>query len=324
MEQYTDDERVENLKAWWKENGASIGVGITLGVIVLFGWRYWGDYRNAGLEQASRTYDAFIEAAGKPDASQRGQAVLTDFPQSPYAVLAALRLAKLALDSGDTTTAIQRLEWVISNAKLDELKDIARLRLARVRWATGQIDHAHQLLDSVTTVTLNAERDELKGDLYLVSNEVAKAKSAYAAALAASGGNRLLQLKLEHLAAPTADALLVSAPAPLPEPVKSETAATAPTRSAEPAPESAPVAELVPVSKAVPVAELAPAKELEPIPAVEPVPVVEPVAPVVEPAPVTESTPVPPNPSAEPATDPAANPDGAVPAAPPIPATSGQ
>ena len=61
MEQYTDDERVEDLKKWWKENGASIIVGIALGVMAIFGWRYWNSYRDAQAETASRAYDAFIE-----------------------------------------------------------------------------------------------------------------------------------------------------------------------------------------------------------------------------------------------------------------------
>ena len=297
MEQYTDDERVENLKAWVKESGASIGVGIALGVIALFGWRAWGDYQNARMELASHAYDVFIEAVAKPDARERGQKILTDFPQSPYAALAALRLAQLALDGGDATTAIQRLEWVISNAQLDELRDIARLRLARAQWAAGQLESAQKLLDSVTTATLNAERDELKGDLHLARNETAKARSAYAAALAASGGNRLVQWKLDQLAGPTPDALLIPAPAPLPEPqpqpVKSESAETAPVpaRADEPATEPVPAVELTPVVEAASVAELAPAVELEPMPVVEPAPVTASptAAPVAEPAPVTAS-----------------------------------
>ena len=306
MEQYTDDERVENLKAWLKESGASIGVGIALGIIALFGWKAWGDYQNARMEQASHAYDAFIEAVAKPDARERGQKVLTDFPQSPYAALAALRLAQLALDGGDAATAIQRLEWVLNNAQLDELRDIARLRLARAQWAAGQVESAQKLLDSVTTATLNAERDELKGDLHLARNETAKARSAYAAALVASGGNRLVQWKLDQLAGPTPDALLIPAPAPLPEPqpVKSKSAETAPVpaRADEPATESVPVVELTPVVEAAPVAELAPAKELEPMPVVEPAPVTEPV---------TESAPT-------------AAPDAAIPAAPSLPAIPSQ
>ena len=329
MEQYTDDERVENLKTWWKENGISIGVGIALGVIALFGWRAWGDYQNSRIEQASRAYDAFIEAVAKPDARERGQKILTDFPQSTYAALAALRLAQLALDSSDAATAIQRLEWVVSNAQLDELRDIARLRLARVQWAAGQPESAQKLLDSVSTATLNAERDELKGDLHLARNETAKARSAYAAALAASGGNRLVQWKLDQLVGPTTDALLIPAPAPLPEPqpVKSESAETAPVPADtdKPALESVPVVELAPVIEAAPVAELAPAEELTPMPVAEPGPVTAPpITPVAEPAPVTQSTPPAPNPLAEPAAAPAAQPDAVVPAGSSLPATPGQ
>ena len=244
MEQYTDDERVEDLKKWWKENGASIIVGIALGVIAIFGWRYWNSYRDAQAETASRAYDAFVEAVAKPDAGparQLGQTVITDFPKSPYAALTALRLAKLAVEGGDAAAAIQQLEWVIGNARLDEFKDIARLRLARVKLAAGQIAEAEKLLDEVTTANLNAEREELKGDLALAGKNPEKARTAYAAALVASGGNRLLQLKLDDLAAATPETV-VAASAALsspPEPAKAPTAA-APSEPPKAPPEPAP------------------------------------------------------------------------------------
>ena len=88
---------------------------------------------------------------------------------------AALRLAKLAMDSGDAAATAQQLEWVIANAQLDEIKDIARLRLARAQLAAGQLAEAGKLLDSVATASLNAEREELRGDIYLAGNEPAKA-----------------------------------------------------------------------------------------------------------------------------------------------------
>ncbi|MGB2680288.1 MAG: tetratricopeptide repeat protein, partial [Candidatus Competibacter sp.] len=154
MDQYTDDERVEDLKNWWKENGASIIVGIGLGVIAIFGWQYWNSYRHGKAEQASQAYDAFIEAVEKPDADQarqRGQALLNNFPKSPYTTLAALRLAKLAADSGDAPAAIKQLEGVIETAQLDELKDIARLRLARVLFGAGRPADAEQALNQIKT-----------------------------------------------------------------------------------------------------------------------------------------------------------------------------
>ena len=242
MDQYTDDERVEDLKKWWKENGVSIIGGIALGLVAIFGWQYWNSHRTAQAEAASRAYDIFVAAAEKSDAEQtrqRGQVLLTDFPHSAYAALTALRLAKLATDNGDTAAASQRLEWVIGNAQLDELKDIARLRLARVLSAAGRTEEAGKLLASVTTTTLMAERDELQGDLYLAGNDAAKARTAYATALAASGGNPLLQLKLDNLAPPTAESVAI-APAEPP-----------PTKSVEPAAPLEPAAPVEPAATTV-------------------------------------------------------------------------
>ena len=299
MEQYTDDERVEDLRKWWKENGASILIGIALGVIAIFGWRYWISHRDAQAETASQAYDAFVAVVEKPDADQarqRGQALTTGFPKSPYAALAALRLAHLALDGGDRATAVQHLEWAIDHARLDELRDIARLRLARVRLAAGQTAEAEKLLEGVATASLNAEREELKGDLYLAGNHPEKARTAYAAALAASGDSRLLQLKLDNLAATTSDAVVPAPPAPPPQPesAKPESApvATAPAPTptaapAEPAPTSAPAA-----PTAQPTTESAAAVPAEPAATpIEPTPPSVPPLPT-EPAPA--STPVPP------------------------------
>ncbi len=247
MEQYTDDERVEDLKKWWKENGASILIGIALGVIAIFGWRYWLSHRDAQAEIASGAYDAFVAAVEKPDAGparQLGQTLIADFPKSPYAALAALRLARLALDGGDHATASRQLEWVIGNARSDELRDIARLRLARVRLAAGQTAEAEKLLESMATASLNAEREELRGDLYLAGNQPDKARTAYAAALAASGDDRLLQLKLDELAVATPGAVIPAPPAPPPppEPAKPESAPTAAVPATLSTTESAPVA----------------------------------------------------------------------------------
>ena len=255
MEQYTDDERVEDMKKWWKENGASIIVGIVLGVIAIFGWRYWNSYRDTQAETASRAYDAFIVAVQKPDAAdsarQLGQAVIADFPKSPYATLAALHLAKLAGAGGDHAAASQQLEWVIGNARLDEFKDIARLRLARVKVATGQAAEAEKLLDGISTASLSAEREELKGDLYLAGKNPEKARTAYAAALAASGDNRILQFKLDELATATPDTVVPAPvapptpPAPPPvEPAKSSSPPAPAANATAPAATAAPPAAL--------------------------------------------------------------------------------
>jgi len=246
MEQYTDDERVEDLKKWWKENGASILVGIALGLVAIFGWRYWTSYRDASAEQASQAYDAFLAQAGKPDAEparQQGQTLLSAFAQSPYAALTALRLAQLAVTGGDYAVASQQLEWVIANARLDELKDIARLRLARIKFAAGQSAEAEKLVESVSSASLKAEREELKGDLYLAAQQPEQARAAYVAAMAANG-QRFLQLKLDNLTVATAETVVAapSTPPPAPEPAPAPAVTPEPAAAipAQPVTEAAP------------------------------------------------------------------------------------
>ena len=54
MIQYTSFERVEDLRKWWKENGARIATGVALSLIAIFGWQYWGSYYNTQAEKASQ------------------------------------------------------------------------------------------------------------------------------------------------------------------------------------------------------------------------------------------------------------------------------
>lgn len=294
MEQYTDDERVEDLKKWWKENGASILVGIALGLVAIFGWRYWTSYRDASAEQASQAYDAFLAQAGKPDAEparQQGQALLGAFAQSPYAALTALRLAQLAATGGDYAAASQQLEWVIANARLEELKDIARLRLARIKFAAGQPAEAEKLVESVSSASLKAEREELKGDLYLAAQQPEQARAAYVAAMAANG-QRFLQLKLDNLTVATAETVVAapSTPPPAPEPAPAPAVTPEPAAAipAQPVTEAAPPStSAAPTAPATEPPAAAPASTAtEPSTAQPAVPVGEPAAsaPAVLPA----------------------------------------
>ncbi len=271
MTQYNDDERVDDLKKWWKENGASIIAGIVLGLIAIFGWQYWNSYRDTQAEKASLAYDQFIEAVEQPDAEQarqRGKTVLNDFPKSSYAVLAALQLARLEMDQGDTAAAAQHLEWIIANARLDEFKDIARLRLARVRFAAEQPIEARKLLEDVKTASLFAEREELKGDLYLAGGDIAQARIAYTAALAMDGGTPLLQFKIDNLTPATAESVVTAPPSPPPARIEPAEAIES-TQPVEPA-ESAESAESTESVEPVDATKPEPAETTESVESVEP------------------------------------------------------
>lgn len=209
MDHYSDEEQIEAIKKWWRANGKAIIAGVLIGLAIIFGWRYWTAYRHTHAVEASTHYNTLLQALEENDAEtihSRGQQLLEEFPDSPYATLAALALAKLAVETGDNGAAVERLQWVLNHAGQDEMKDIARLRLARLLVAENQLDAAEAQLEQISDPSFLAEVEELKGDIYMARNQPDKARNAYQIALATvepTGYATLLQLKLDSLPPPT-------------------------------------------------------------------------------------------------------------------------
>ena len=72
-----------------------------------------------------------------------------DYSDTQYAFYAALIKAKLAVESTDLTAAAVELQWAMDNADETVNENIARLRLARVEAAAGNLDTALQLVQGV-------------------------------------------------------------------------------------------------------------------------------------------------------------------------------
>lgn len=207
MEGYvSEQEQVEALKKWWKENSKAILAGVVLGLAILFGGRAWIDYRHTRAEAASEQYAALMAAAERGDqaaAVQKGEEVLKDYASTPYAALAALALAEIRLEQGDAAVARGHLQWAADHAKQAGIQHIARLRLGRVLISEGNADAALALVPAGEADGFAAAYEELKGDAYVAKGDEAQARAAYRKALDAlepAAPNRaLLQMKLDDL-----------------------------------------------------------------------------------------------------------------------------
>ena len=63
----TDEERAEELKAWWRSNGTSVLAGIAIAIGGVFGWQQWQNYQQNESEAGS----AQLQAAQASDANSR-------------------------------------------------------------------------------------------------------------------------------------------------------------------------------------------------------------------------------------------------------------
>jgi len=214
----TEEEQVEALKRWWRENGKSIIVGLVLAIAAVYGYRAWDTHQQTQGEAAANIYLDLMDAAAlhEENPNEENSATLQHlisqlkeaFGSSVYAVYAALMAAKQAVADNDLKTAEQELRWAMENADSDSsIFFIARLRLARVIAAQEGEENTQRALELLTSVDAGAHTasyQEARGDIQLAAGRPGEALDAYQQALAAAQANGiqrpLLGIKIDDLA----------------------------------------------------------------------------------------------------------------------------
>ncbi|WP_458524440.1 YfgM family protein [Onishia taeanensis] len=207
----TEEEQLEAIKRWWKENGTSLIAGVVIAAAGIFGWKAWQGYQANQAEAASTRYQQLLTLASQPtledaalaQAREQVTALNDEHGGSLYADLATLIEARLAVADGDLAGARDALSTLIESTERGYLKDLARLRLARLQLAGDEADAAIATLEAISSDALGAQRLELQGDAALARGDQAKARDAYRDALAAAeaSGQPLFgtRLKLDNL-----------------------------------------------------------------------------------------------------------------------------
>lgn len=206
----SDEEAVEALKRWWKENGRMVVVGILLGVVAVVGWRSWVEYRQDQAVTASQAYTD-VETASRSGDLERVRAgagrLREEFADTPYAAQGSLLEARTLVTAGKPGEAVDPLSWTAENASDEQLRLLAALRLARVHTALDRPEKALEVLDRDAGAFDGLYR-EARGDALVAAGRVGEARDAYRAALDAreedAGDGRLIRMKLNDLSGGTA------------------------------------------------------------------------------------------------------------------------
>jgi len=202
----TDEEKVEELKKWWKENGTAVVAGIVIGLGLVFGWRAWVNHNEQVGQRASLAFEHLLMAvnAGQSEsATKQAEALTSEYAKSPYAALATLAVAKIRVDQDDLAGAAGALRSALETAPSPGLAKLAAFRLAQVLIADGALDEASAVIDAQDDGgAFSADFDGLRGDIALANGQVAAARDAYQSAIEGGAGlSRLIELKLQDLPA---------------------------------------------------------------------------------------------------------------------------
>lgn len=209
----TDDQQADQVKSWLRQNGPFLIAGVVLGLGGLFGWNQWQHYQMQRAEAASALYDQLMQSVNGQQvdaASQQLQQLEADFSSSAYVDLAGMSMAGLYVSRSKQEEAIAQLQRVADKGNSDEMRNIARLRLARLLSANDRNDEALKALDIPGSAAFAPLFHDVRGDVYYAMGKQAEARSEYEQALNGEMAAAVLDLgyvtaKLDQLGGTAAD-----------------------------------------------------------------------------------------------------------------------
>lgn len=205
-----EQERLDELKAWWKRWGSLVMMGLAVVIVAAAGWRYWQNHTVTQNLEAATVYERLTQALAANDAKgarEAGAMLIDQYKDTAYAPRSALLLAKLNAVSKDLKSAQSQLEWAVANSKEPAVKDLARLHLAGVQLDQKQYDAALKTLAGSHSDAFAFRFEDMRGDVLMAQGKKAEARVAYQTAFGKMEKDNpyrsIVELKLDALGGET-------------------------------------------------------------------------------------------------------------------------
>lgn len=201
-----EQEQVDELKAWWKQHGTKVMLLVGVFALGVAGWSGWKSYQTKQSGEAMVLFEVLRKELPSNNVKRirevAGQ-IIDKYPRTPYAVDAAMFMAKANFENGDAKSAKTQYQWVIDHAKQPQSQDLARLRLAVVLVDEKKFAEAIKFLETKHSPAFDPLFNDLKGDVYALQGLTKEASKAYQAAIAGLSKDapfkNFIQIKLDAL-----------------------------------------------------------------------------------------------------------------------------
>ena len=182
----SEKEQIEQMRGWWSEYGGYVIVGIAAGALLLFGVNYYKNSKLGEQLEASALYEsltAHVVDGKLAEAELVADQLGTTFADTTYSAQAKLAIARLYMDNNRDQDAADALNRLLDGAASEDLKHVARLRLARILLYQDKPQEVVDLLESRDIPAFAAAYGEALGDAYHALGRIADAQAAYQAVL---------------------------------------------------------------------------------------------------------------------------------------------
>jgi predicted negative regulator of RcsB-dependent stress response len=199
-----EQEKLDALKAWWKDNARFIVLVISAAANAVAGTSGWRWYQRQQSTEAAALYDTLSKAVRAGDAKvlrDAGGALTERYAGTLYASMGALAAAHFHFERGELKSAKAQLQWVLERSGAEDLRTLARLRLAGLLLDERAYDEALALLEEKPLEAYAALYAALRGDVLVAKEQPTEARAAYQLALEKASGalRESVQMRLDAL-----------------------------------------------------------------------------------------------------------------------------
>jgi predicted negative regulator of RcsB-dependent stress response len=203
----TEEEQIEAIKKWWRRHGNLIATLFSAVLLCVAGYRYYNWHQDKLTQQASVAYENMMVALSNQNIkSVRSYAneLIKDYEGYVYSDVARMTLAKVYVQKNKLNEAQNELQYVVRKSKMPSLRQIAKIRIARIMASNKSYTEALTQLGAIEDKTYLPVINELKGDIYNATGQYQEAISAYKLAITEvknnGMGNLFLEMKTNELA----------------------------------------------------------------------------------------------------------------------------
>lgn len=234
-ETLSEKEQIEEIRAWWKENGTYVIAGLVIGIGGILGFNQWKSSQLNTQLEASALYESLVDEVADnrlEPARAIAAEINSNYAQTVYADQAQLAMARIFMDQGRDQDAASALQALLSDGSHNEIQLVGRLRLAKILLYQNKPEDVVALLDGQEGSAFAPRYNEVIGDAYFELRRYPQAEAAYQAAMADPQATQILdtalvQMKINDLPDFLSQAADAEQPTPsLPVEESAETAST--------------------------------------------------------------------------------------------------
>ena len=201
----SEKEQLEEMRAWWTEYGRYVIAGVVIAVGLLFGFNQYQSSKLTAQVEASVLYESltvYVSDGDLENAESVADDLASNYANTAYAAQSDLAMAKLYMDKNRDQDAADVLNELLLMRGNKALKQIGRLRLARILLYQDKPQEVIDLLAGQDDPAFAALFAEMRGDAFAALGKITAAGDEYRTALADTSRtiNRgIVQMKLVDL-----------------------------------------------------------------------------------------------------------------------------